>query len=229
VNSPVIHRKKAVVQLLDGTALPVVIDEAGEKTARRFVEFFAATIRNKNTRIAYAFSVSRFLAWCNRRHLALREIDSLAVAAYVEVLGRTYSAPTVKQHVAAIRMCFDWMVSGGTLDVNPAWSVRGPKHVVKKGKTPVLDAAQARELLDSIDTTTIIGLRDRALIGVMVFSFARVGAVTRKAESTTRFPRITMPRRILMRTSRRPGSRAISKGRSFDQQPGERRCFPKGE
>lgn len=65
------------------------------------------------------------------------------------------------------------------LEVNPAWSVRGPKHVVKKGKTPVLTAAQARELLDSIDTTTIIGLRDRALIGVMVFSFARVGAVVR--------------------------------------------------
>jgi integrase/recombinase XerD len=61
--------------------------------------------------------------------------------------------------------------------MNPAASVRGPRHVVKKGKTLVLTADQARELLNSIDTSTAIGLRDRALIGVMVYSFARVSAV----------------------------------------------------
>ena len=159
--------------------LPAVIDAAGEKTAKRFVEFFTATIRNKNTRVAYAFAVGTFLCWCDQRKLSLDRIDSLAVATYIETLARTRSAPTVKQHLAAIRMCFDFLVSGGMLEVNPAWSVRGPKHVVKKGKTPVLTAVQARELLDSIDTTTLIGLRDRALIVVMVFSFARVGAVVR--------------------------------------------------
>ena len=107
----------------------------------------------------------------------------MVVAAYIEHLTQEYSAPTVKQHLAAIRSLFDWLVTGGKLPVNPAASVRGPKHVVKAGKTPVLDAEQARELLDAIATTTeggspsIVGLRDRALIGVMVFSFARVGAV----------------------------------------------------
>ncbi len=83
----------------------------------------------------------------------------------------------MKQHLAAIRVLFDWMVTGHVTPVNPAWSVRGPKHVVKKGKTPVLTAAEARQLLDSIDTSTLIGLRDRALIGVMCYSFARVSAV----------------------------------------------------
>ncbi len=99
------------------------------------------------------------------------------VAAYVEELGREKSAPTVKQHLAAIGMLFDWMVSGGVLSVNPAAAVRGPKHVVKKGKTPVLTAEEARTLLDSIDTSHIVGLRDRALLSVMLFSFARIGAV----------------------------------------------------
>ncbi len=94
-----------------------------------------------------------------------------------EDLGTHYSAPTVKQNLAAIRMCFDWMVTGGILATNPASYVRGPKHVVKKGKTPVLSADEAREFLDSIDTATVVGLRDRALIAVMVYSFARVGAV----------------------------------------------------
>ena len=75
--------------------------------------------------------------------------------------------------------------------VNPAHAVRGPKYVVRKGKTPVLTAAEARTLLDSIETVrrvlrqdgaaavvpSLIGLRDRALIGTMVYTFARVSAV----------------------------------------------------
>jgi site-specific recombinase XerC len=74
-------------------------------------------------------------------------------------------------------MLFDWLVTGQVIATNPAHSVRGPKHVVKIGKTTVLDADQARMLLDSIDTSTLIGLRDRALISVMTFAFARIGAV----------------------------------------------------
>ena len=89
----------------------------------------------------------------------------------------THSRPTVKQHLAAIRMLFDYLVVGQIVPMNPASSVRGPKHIVKKGKTPVLTADEARTLLNSIDVTTIGGLRDRAMIGVMVFSFARIGAV----------------------------------------------------
>ena len=82
----------------------------------------------------------------------------------------------VKLHLAAIRSLFDWLVTGQIIPLNPAASVRGPKHVVRKGKTPVLTANETRELLDSIDCSTIIGLRDRAIISVMVYSFARVSA-----------------------------------------------------
>jgi integrase/recombinase XerD len=84
--------------------------------------------------------------------------------------------PTVKQHLAAIRQLFDYLTTGGILEVNPAASVRGPRHVVKRGKTPVLSSEEARKLLDSIESNTLIGLRDHALIGTMVYSFARVGA-----------------------------------------------------
>ncbi len=118
-----------------------------------------------------------FFAWCDDRGFELIDIEPIVVAAYVEYLGQIYSKPTVKQHLAAIRMCFDWLVTGQVLPMNPAASVRGPSYVIKRGKTPVLTADEARQLLDSIDTSTPIGLRDRALIGVMVYSFARVSAV----------------------------------------------------
>ena len=107
------------------------------------------------------------------------------------VKARTASRPTVKQHLAAIRMLFDWLVVGQVLAINPAHAVRGPKHVVRRGKTPVLTEDQARRLLESIkivrkikrrdgtevEKPWVVGLRDRALIGVMTYAFARIGAV----------------------------------------------------
>ena len=160
------------------TVVPAIIAFGGDRAARRFLEFFAATIRNKNTRMAYYRAVIRFFAWCDAHQLAeLVAIEPLHVAAYVEALGREFEKPTVKQHLAAIRMLFDWLVTGGIVASNPATSVRGPKHVVNRGKTPVLTTDQARALLEGIDVSTLVGLRDRALIAVMTYGFARIGAV----------------------------------------------------
>ena len=83
----------------------------------------------------------------------------------------------MKQHLAAIRVLCDWLVVHQVLPVNPAAAVRGPKHVVTKGATPVLTPAETRSLLDGIDPGSLVGLRDRALLSVMVYSFARVSAV----------------------------------------------------
>jgi integrase/recombinase XerD len=148
-----------------------------ESGSRRFWEFFTANIRNKNTRQAYFIAVSQFSAWCEKRKLALHAIQPIHVAAYIEHLMTAHAKPTVKQHLAAIRMLFDWLVTGQVIPANPAHSVRGPKHSVKKGKTSVLTAEEMRALLDSIDVTKLIGLRDRALIALMGYTFARVGAV----------------------------------------------------
>jgi site-specific recombinase XerD len=158
-------------------SVPTIFLARGQSAAWKFVEFFTANIRNPHTRRAYAIAVSRFCRWCEGRKLQLEHLTPFVVAGYVEQLGTQLSKPSVKQHLAAIRMLFDYLVLGQVVPVNPASSVRGPRHSVKKGKTPVLTAEETRQLLDSIDVTTIAGLRDRALIGVMVFSFARVGAV----------------------------------------------------
>lgn len=165
------------------TVKPPAVFLPNEKAAERFFGFFTANIRNKNTRRAYYKAACRFSDWCEGRGLLdLAHVRPPHVAAYIEMLGQPepqgqgLSKPTVKQHLAALRMLFDWLVVGHVLDVNPAHAVRGPKYSQKKGKTPVLDRDEARALLASIDTSSLTGLRDRALIGVMVYTFARVGA-----------------------------------------------------
>lgn len=160
-------------------AMPALIGHAGARAQERFIEFFTASIRNRGTRAAYLQAVRQFLSWCHRRNVTLAEISPLTVAAYIEQLTMLKAAPTVKLHLAAIRRLFDFLVTGHVVPTNPATSVRGPRYVVTKGKTPVLIADEARQLLDCIETDSIIGLRDRALIGVMVYSFARVSATIR--------------------------------------------------
>ncbi|MBV8522246.1 MAG: tyrosine-type recombinase/integrase [Acetobacteraceae bacterium] len=157
--------------------VPSQIATAGKAAGKRFIEFFTANIRNPNTRAAYLRAVSDFFRWTDRVGLSrLEMIEPVHVAAYIEELGRNHSAPSVKQHLAAVRMLFDWLVLGQIVKGNPASVVRGPKHVVKRGKTPVLSPEEARLLFDSIRTDTIVGLRDRAFIGVLIYSFARVSA-----------------------------------------------------
>jgi site-specific recombinase XerD len=157
--------------------LPPIIAGEGPKATKRFLEFFTANIRNMNTRLSYARAVGSFLAWCDERRISLQQIEPMIVAAYVEELTQERAPQTVKQNLAAIRMLFDWMVIGQIVPFNPAASVRGPRYSIKKGKTPVLSAEDTRRLLDNIDTSHVVGLRDRALIGTMVYSFARVSAV----------------------------------------------------
>lgn len=159
------------------SALPALY-APNEPAARRTLEFFAANIRNGNTRKAYARAAVEFSAWCIAHGIThLHQVQPVHVAAYIE--GLQLAAPSVKQRLAALRMLFDWLVIGQVIPMNPASSVRGPRHSVKKGKTPVLTAEEARALLDAIDTSTAMGLRDRALIGLMLYTFARVGAAVR--------------------------------------------------
>ncbi len=157
--------------------LPTLITAAGDQASKRFLEFFAANIRNPHTRRAYSRAVADFLTWCDAHGVpSITAVQPLHVATWIEMQTRELSAPTVKQHLAAIRHLFDWLVTGQVMPANPAGSVRGPTHVSRTGKTPVLEPAEARALIDAIDITTPIGLRDRALIALMVYSFARIGA-----------------------------------------------------
>jgi Phage integrase, N-terminal SAM-like domain len=168
----------------DRITVPAIIAELGDDAAKRFLEIFTANIRNKNARAAYARAVAQFLRWCDGSGIALKDVEPIHVAGYVELLQQRLADPSVKQHLAAIRTLFDWLVVGQVVKQSPAASVRGPKHVLKNGNTPVLSATDARKLLDTIPAKigpdpeegqddqrppSLIGLRDRALIATMAF------------------------------------------------------------
>lgn len=165
------------------TSLPSIF-AARPEARTRMRDFFSSHIRNPNTRRAYREAVRQFSAFCAEHHIRdLAQVQPIHVAAFVETQLKLHSKPTVKLRLAALRMLFDWMVVGQVIPTNPAHAVRGPKHSQRRGKTPVLQADEARTLIDSIDATSLPGLRDRALIGLMVYTFARVGAaVSMKVE-----------------------------------------------
>jgi site-specific recombinase XerD len=201
----------------------------------RLRDFFSSHLRNPNTRRAYLEAVRQFSAFCAEHGIVdLAQVEPVHVAAFVEAQLERHSRPTVKLRLAALRMIFDWMVVGQVMPVNPAHAVRGPKHTQRKGKTPVLAADEARALIDAIDTDSLPGLRDRALIGLMVYTFARVGAAvsmkvedyfvqgaavgsafTRKAARSTRCRSTTISTATSRSTSPRPASRRSAKVRSF--------------
>jgi integrase len=212
--------------------VPALIADTGEPASWCYVEFFTANIRNPHTRRAYARACVRFFAWCEDRGLALTTIRPFDVAAWVEQLQAHHSPPGVKQQLAAVRMLFDWLIIGQVVPMNPASAVRGPKYVVKTGKTPVLEAEEWRRLINSIPTDTVRDLRDRALIATLTYSFARITAAltmklddlrpqgagwpcacTRKAAGTTKCPATTRsPRRCIPTSPLRVSARTRRAG-----------------
>jgi site-specific recombinase XerD len=174
-----IQQAEVTSDLRAPNVVPAIIADLGEDAGWRYVGFFTANIRNPHTRRAYARACSRFFGWCEQRGLTLTAIRPRDVATYIERLRNEASAPSVKQQLAAVRMMFDWLIVGQIVPANPASAVRGPKHFVKTGTTPVLEAEEWRKLLDSIPTVTLRDLRDRALIATLTYSFARVTAALR--------------------------------------------------
>jgi len=176
VHLPALIQPGTLTPLPNGSSIPTLIAGAGAQAAWRYIDFFTANIRNPNTRRAYARACATFFAWCEKRGLSLATIRPYDVSVYIESRQQTHSAPDVKQQLAAMRMLFDWLIVGQVLSANPAAAVRGPKHVVKTGKTPVLESGEWRRLIDAIPTDTVRDLRDRALIATLTYAFARIGA-----------------------------------------------------
>jgi integrase/recombinase XerD len=156
--------------------VPALIADIGPEATKRYFEFFTVPIRNKNTRIAYYHAIGQFLDWCQRAGFRSPEdIEPITVAAYVE--QHPGSPATIKQHMSAIRMLFSWLTEKGILAMNPVREVKPEKFSRSEGKTPAFDTDQVQKVLDRIDTSNEVGLRDRALLGTLAYTFARIGAV----------------------------------------------------
>lgn len=167
-------------------SLPAVIADAGERAGRFTLEFFAARIANPNTRKAYGRAVFAFCAWAEARAVALHALEPATVAAYLEGLRADGKSPaSIKLAASALRHWLDYLTERGVLASNPALSVRTPRLVVREGKTPVFEKAEARAIFASLEPAPgkaggLLELRDRAMFAVMLYPpFARVGAVAK--------------------------------------------------
>lgn len=156
-------------------AAPALIVRAGGNARFAYDEFFRATISNPHTRRAYGRIVDRFLAWCEARGFLLSNITPGLAGDYIH--GLDGSAPTKNQALAALRHFFDALVQRHAVPLNSFHSVRGQKHSVAEGKTAEISIPQARRLFASIETSNVVGLRDRVVLGVLAYTGARVGAV----------------------------------------------------
>jgi site-specific recombinase XerD len=158
-----------------GSPLPDIISSAGPGARFAYEEFFYARIRNRHTRKAYRHAVHKFLAACRRARLELHQISPSFVGQYFDAVP--YGLATKKLHLSALRNFLDELVVRHVIVLNPALSVRTDRYQVIEGKTPELSVKQARQLLAAIDLSSVVGLRDRAVIAVLIYTAARVGAV----------------------------------------------------
>ncbi len=157
--------------------LPAIIERAGHGARFAFEEFFHAKIRNAHTRRAYRRAVLCFLQWCERRQRSLQEVSPADVGIYLDELK--HSVASKKQILAGLRHFFDGMVTRHAIALNPALSVRGERYQVLEGKTPEITIRQARKLLSSINIDNVVGLRDKAILSILIYTASRIGAVAR--------------------------------------------------
>src|SRR3954468_6782092 len=182
--APALVGQEELERLRREGAAPAIVREAGPNAEYAYADFFKAKISNPNTRKAYKRAVDRFLGWCQLRGLELRRVTSFLVGDYLEHHlndkdGRPLSAPSKKQHLAGLRPFFDNQQMYHGVGINPASSVRGPKHSAREGKTPAFHDKQVRDLIDSVKEGDVVGVRDRTLLMILAYTAARAGAVAR--------------------------------------------------
>ena len=167
----------------DAGALPALVVAAGGHASKRYFEFFTVTIRNAHTRENYFRACRVFFEWSQARGLALETIEPIHVAAYIESRAGSddphwrLSKTSIKGHLSALRQMFSYFVVKGVLTYNPAREVATEKVRRSVGKTPAFETEQVAQLLQSFETSDVVKLRDRALIGVMAYGFSRISAI----------------------------------------------------
>lgn len=181
--SPSVKNAPQVLAFDAAPQLPALITMAGPQASKRYFEFFTVTIRNEHTRSNYFRACRFFFTWCEERGLNLESIEPIHVAAYIESRAKSTEASwhlsktSIKQHMSALRMMFSYFVEKGVLTSNPAREVRTEKVRRTVGTTPAFETRDVQTLLSSFDTSSLIGLRDRALVAVMAFGFSRISAI----------------------------------------------------
>ena len=170
-------RDSALALIPDGRGARGLVERGGPGACLAAAEFFAAKLTNPHTRRAYGRQVFRFLEWCDAQGLELRDVSPVEAAAFIEAIAPSVASQRIA--LAALRQFFDLMVTRHAILLNPFQSVHGPPRGGLDGKAPEITPRQARRLLESLDCSRPVGLRDRAILGTLTYTGARVGAVSK--------------------------------------------------
>lgn len=167
----------ATALVVEASALPMLVERAGPAGRFAWDEFFYAEHHNPHTQKAYLRAVRRFLAWAETQGVELPAITPGMLGQYLVALGGSPSKRNL--HLSALRGFFDRLVNRHVVILNPAASVKGIKDTVVEGKTPEITVDQARTLLASVDTPSLMGLRDKAILATLAYTACRAGAVAK--------------------------------------------------
>lgn len=159
------------------SALPRIVEDAGQPAITAWKDFFDGKLANANTRTAYTRAVKQFLDWCGREGLDLVHIRAGDVGRYLR--EHPGSLSTKKQHLSGLRRFFNILVERHIILMNPAAVAETERYQAIEGKTPEITIPQARHLMASIETDSVVGLRDRSIIATLIYTAARSGAVAR--------------------------------------------------
>ena len=158
---------------------PAIVTAAGRAAGNAWRDFFSELeLENDNTHRAYNHAVRRFLAWCEDRGLELARIMPGDVAQYIKD-DLDGSPATQKQHRSAIKRYFDLLVVRHLSMINPAASVKTPKLRRSRGTTPMIEPDEIKQLMASIDTVGLAGIRDRAAIAVLGYTAVRAAGIAK--------------------------------------------------
>lgn len=161
----------------DGDSLPAMVERGGSAARFAWEEFIFGKLRNPYTRARYEHAIRKFLEHCDGLGKDLTNVSPRDVGSYLDSLD--YAASTKKLHLSGLRHFFDTLVTRHVVVLNPAASVRGERLQVIEGKTPEITIDQCRRLMASVDTSSVIGLRDHAILGILIYTAARVGAIAK--------------------------------------------------
>lgn len=166
----------SISQRIDDSMTPVLYSP-DLKAAKRFWEFFMGVSKNHNTRMAYKRATYRFADWCEQYALELSDIEPVHIEAYTQQMEATHAPASIKQHMSALKKLFDFFITGQIVTFNPVDAVARPVERITRGKTDILEPTQMKHLFKSIKLNNVVDYRDRAVIAIMAYSFARVSAV----------------------------------------------------
>lgn len=185
-NTSLVISEAGEIALPPGELMPPIVSRGGRAAEYAFGEYFFGELR-PTTRRAYLSRFRRFEAWAETRQIELVELQPGHITDFLENELSGLGISARNGYLAMLRKFFDCLVVRHAIVLNPARSVTGERLEVLEGLTPEIAKKQARQLLDSVDTSTLVGLRDRLVLAILVYTGARGGAVAKLRASDIEF------------------------------------------